>query len=59
MFYHKATQSVRPSQYIVHEYINDDTPLPYSLMGNKATQFLGGNLLGNSLGIVYTWNIVY
>ena len=54
MFYHKATQSVRPSQYIVHADINDDTPLPYSLIANKATQLLGGNLLGNSSRIVYT-----
>ena len=28
------------------------TPLPYSLIANTATQFLGGNLLGNLLGIV-------
>ena len=38
--------------------INDDTPPPYSLIANSATQFLGGNLLGNSLGIVYTCNSV-
>ena len=29
-----------------------DTPLPYSLITNTATQFLGRNLLRNSLGIL-------
>ena len=54
----KATPSVRPSQNIVYVDMNDDTPLPYSLIANTATQFLGRNLLGCSLGKVYTWDSV-
>ena len=54
----KATPSVRPSQYIVHVDINADTPLPYSLIANTANQFLGRNLLRDSLGIVHAGNSV-
>ena len=34
-------------------------PLPYSLITNTATQFLGGNLLRNLLGILHTGNTVW
>ena len=34
-----------------------DVPLPYSLITNKTTQFLGGNLLRNSWGILQKCDI--
>jgi hypothetical protein len=48
--------SVRPSQHIMHGDLYVDTPLTYSLITNTATQFLGGNLLQNSLGILHMWD---
>ena len=49
------TPSVRPSQtYNPCVYV--DAPLPYSLITNVVTQFLGGNLLKNSFDIRQTWD---
>ena len=36
-----------------------DTPLPYSLITNTATQILGGNLLRNLFDIQHTWDTVW
>ena len=50
-----VTPSVRPSQsYNPCVYV--DAPLPYSLITNRATQLLGGNLFRNSFDIRQTWD---
>ena len=43
----KTSTTYNPYKYF-------DTPLPYSLRTNTATQFLGQNLLRNLLGILHT-----
>ena len=55
----KTTPSVRPSQHPIHEDIYVDTPLPYSLITNTATQFLGRNLMRNLLGVLHMCNTVW
>ena len=58
MFYYKSN-SMYKTFTTCNPCIYVDTPLSYSLITNTATQFLGGNLLRNLLGILHTWDTVW
>ena len=55
--FHYKRDSICKAFTTSNPWIFVNTPLPYSLITNTATQFLGGNLLRNSLCILQTCDI--
>ena len=56
--FHYKRDSICKTIKAYNPCIYADTPLPYSLITNTATVFLGGNLLRNLLGILNTCGTV-